>query len=44
MQEKQRQKQQQIQWRRAKIIELSSHGHNQSDISRILEISQPTIS
>ena len=43
MQERQSQKQQQIQWRRAKLIELSSHDHNQSDISRPSEISQPTI-
>ncbi|HZE76966.1 MAG TPA: helix-turn-helix domain-containing protein [Nitrososphaeraceae archaeon] len=31
-------------WRRRKVLELSSHGYNQSDISRILQISQPTIS
>ena len=33
-----------IEWRRSKVLELSSHGYNQSDISRILQISQPTIS
>jgi hypothetical protein len=32
-----------IQWRRNKILELSSQGYNQSEVSRILQISQPTI-
>jgi hypothetical protein len=32
-----------IQWRRNKILELSSQGYNQSEISRMLQISQPTI-
>src|ERR687888_27915 len=33
-----------VEWRRSKVLELSSQGYNQSDISRILQISQPTIS
>ena len=33
-----------LEWRRSKVLELSSHGYNQSDISRMLQISQPTIS
>jgi predicted transcriptional regulator len=32
-----------IEWRRSKVQELSSQGYNQSEISRILQISQPTI-
>jgi transcriptional regulator len=32
-----------IEWRRSKASELSSQGYNQSEISRILQISQPTI-
>ena len=32
-----------IEWRRSKVSELSSQGYNQSEISRILQISQPTI-
>jgi predicted transcriptional regulator len=32
-----------IEWRRNKVQELSSKGYNQSEISRILQISQPTI-
>jgi predicted transcriptional regulator len=31
-------------WRRSKVMELSSQGYNQSDIAKILQISQPTIS
>ena len=31
-------------WRRSRVLELSSQGYNQSGISRILQISQPTIS
>jgi predicted transcriptional regulator len=32
-----------LDWRRSKVQELSSQGYNQSEISRILQISQPTI-
>jgi hypothetical protein len=32
-----------LEWRRNKVLELSSQGYNQSEISRILHISQPTI-
>jgi DNA-binding transcriptional regulator LsrR (DeoR family) len=32
-----------IEWRRNKVQELSSQGYNQSEISRILQISQSTI-
>jgi hypothetical protein len=32
-----------LEWRRKKVQELSSQGYNQSGISRILQISQPTI-
>ncbi len=32
-----------LEWRRSKVQELASQGHNQSEISRILQISQPTI-
>ena len=33
-----------IQWRRSKVLELSSHGHNQTEIADILKISEPTVS
>jgi predicted transcriptional regulator len=33
-----------INWRRSKVMELSSRGYSQSDIAKILQISQPTIS
>jgi DNA-binding transcriptional regulator LsrR (DeoR family) len=32
-----------VEWRRSKVQELASQGYNQSKISRILQISQPTI-
>jgi predicted transcriptional regulator len=32
-----------IEWRRSKVQELSSQGYNQSEISKILQLSQPTI-
>jgi DNA-binding transcriptional regulator LsrR (DeoR family) len=32
-----------IEWRRSKVQELASQGYNQSEISRMLQISQPTI-
>src|ERR671933_2356188 len=32
-----------LEWRRNKVQELSSQGYNQSEISRMLQISQPTI-
>ena len=31
-------KQRQIEWRRSKVLELSSKGNNQTEISRILNI------
>jgi hypothetical protein len=33
-----------LEWRRSKVLELASQGLNQSEISRTLQISQPTIS
>jgi predicted transcriptional regulator len=32
-----------VEWRRSKVQQLASQGYNQSEISRILQISQPTI-
>ena len=33
-----------VEWRRSKVMDLSSQGYSQSDISKVLKISQPTIS
>jgi hypothetical protein len=44
MQEKERGVQKQIEWRRAKVMELSSQGYNQVEISRRLQITESTIS
>jgi len=44
MQEKERGVQKQIEWRRAKVMELSSQGHSQVEISKILQITESTIS
>jgi hypothetical protein len=32
-----------FEWRRSKVLELSSQGHSQPEIARILQISQPTV-
>ena len=32
-----------VEWRRSKVQKLASQGYNQSEISRMLQISQPTI-
>jgi DNA-binding transcriptional regulator LsrR (DeoR family) len=32
-----------VEWRRNKVQELASQGYNQSEISRMMQISQPTI-
>ena len=37
-------KMQQIEWRRYQVLELSSKGHNQSEISRILQIDKSVTS
>ena len=37
-------KMQQIEWRRYQVLELSSKGHNQSEISRILQVDKSNIS
>jgi predicted transcriptional regulator len=33
-----------IEWRRGKVLEYSSMGYNQSEIAKMLQISEPTIS
>jgi predicted transcriptional regulator len=33
-----------LEWRRNKVLELSSQGHNQLEIAGILKISEPTVS
>ena len=32
-----------LEWRRNKVLELAGKGNNQSDISKILQISQSTV-
>jgi predicted transcriptional regulator len=32
-----------LEWRRSKVLELSSQGHSQPEIAIILQISQPTV-
>ena len=32
-----------LEWRRSKVLELSSQGHSQPEIAKILQISQPTV-
>lgn len=32
-----------LEWRRSKVLELSSQGHSQPEIARILQINQPTV-
>jgi transposase len=38
-----RRKEDMIEWRRAKVLELSSQGHNQSEIAKILQVGISTI-
>ncbi len=44
MQQQQQRQKQHIDWRRDKVLELSVKGHNQTDISKILNIHKSTIS
>ena len=37
------QQQQQIEWRRSKVLELDSQGHSQPEIARILQVSVGTV-
>jgi predicted transcriptional regulator len=32
-----------LEWRRSKVLELSSQGHSQPEIAKILQIGQPTV-
>jgi predicted transcriptional regulator len=32
-----------LEWRRSKVLELSSQGHSQPEIAKILQVSQPTV-
>jgi transposase len=38
-----RRKEDLIEWRRAKVLELSSQGHNQSEIAKIMQVGISTI-
>ena len=35
---------QQVEWRRSEVLELSSKGHNQSEIAKILQVDKSIIS
>jgi hypothetical protein len=41
--QQQQQEQESVQWRRDKVLELSSQGHSQRDISKILQVSLGTV-
>ena len=32
-----------LEWRRSKVLELSSQGYTQSDIAKTLQVSQPSV-
>jgi predicted transcriptional regulator len=32
-----------VEWRRSKVLELSSQGHTQSEIAAVLQVTQPTV-
>ena len=42
-QQEEKEEEQSIQWRRDKVLELSSQGHSQRDISKILQIGIGTV-